>query len=57
MNANWQTWAALLVVAVAAVLLVRSVWRGRNRHDDCGCPGATNSRELTKLKKRISRNH
>ncbi|MGH8017501.1 MAG: hypothetical protein ACREIA_04310 [Opitutaceae bacterium] len=56
MNTDWQTWAALIVVAAAAVLLARNAWRGRNRHDGCGCPGATNSRELSKLKKRIARN-
>ena len=56
MNEDWQTWTALAVVTVAAVLLVRSALGRRNHDDGCGCPGAKNSRELAKFKKRVSRN-
>lgn len=55
MDANWQTWVALGIVAVTAVLLVRTAWKRRHRHEGCGCAGAANNREFEKLKKRIAR--
>jgi hypothetical protein len=41
MNSEWQTWAALIVVAIAAVLLVRSALRKRKNPGcggGCACP-------------------
>lgn len=41
MNPDWQTWAALLVVAIAAVLLVRAGFRKRKNPGcggECACP-------------------
>ncbi len=52
---NWQTPLALLVVAVAFTLLVRSAWKKRRKPGsgcaggtDCGCPS-------TELKARLKK--
>ncbi len=43
MNSDWQTWAALAVVAITAVLYVRRVLGKRKKRSggscggDCGC--------------------
>lgn len=52
MDANWQTWAALGVVAIAAALLAWRAWRRRGNHDGCDCAGARAGRELNRLRRR-----
>ncbi len=55
MTSNWQTWAALGVVVLAAVLLFRSWWRRRGQHEGCDCPGSRAGRELRDLKRKVRR--
>jgi hypothetical protein len=40
-GANWQTWVALAVVALAVTMLIRSIVRKRGSScgSDCGCSG------------------
>jgi hypothetical protein len=52
---NWQTLAALALVAIAAGFLIRSAWRKRDGHEGCDCPGAKTGRELRSLKKQSRR--
>lgn len=51
MDPQTQTWFALAVVSVTAVLLAFAWWRRRGRHDGCDCPGARAGREVRKLKR------
>jgi hypothetical protein len=37
MNNDWQMWVALGIVAVAALLLLRTAWRRRSGKGGCGC--------------------
>lgn len=50
-----QTWLALAVVAVTAVLLVVAWWRKRGEPEGCDCPGNQAGKELRNLKKRLGR--
>ncbi len=46
MMAEWQTWAALGVVALAVVLLVRrAIKRRRGCGGDCGCGPSSRNRK------------
>jgi hypothetical protein len=51
MDSHWQTWAALAVVAISAVLLALAWWRRRGSDEGCDCPGSKAGRELRKLKR------
>jgi hypothetical protein len=51
MDSQTQTWLALAVVFVTAVLLGWSWWRRRGRHEGCNCPGAKAGRELRKFRR------
>jgi len=53
MDNDWQTWAALGIVALAVALMVRRAWRRRGSHEGCGCVGAQTDRELKALKRRL----
>lgn len=55
MDNAWQTWAALAVVVITALLLARSWWRGRGRHEGCELPATRAQRDWLKVKRRISR--
>jgi hypothetical protein len=48
MDVNWQTWAAIAVVALAAWLLVRrglAAWRGDGRGTCSGCSSCSSAGE------------
>jgi hypothetical protein len=55
MNNDWQTWAALGIVALPLALLVRRAFRRHRSHHDCGCAGVDAGRELRSLQRRIRR--
>jgi hypothetical protein len=55
MKENWQTWAALGIVALAAMLLLWSWWRRRGQHEGCDCPGNKAGKELRALQRKIGR--
>lgn len=55
MDNSWQTWAAFAIVALAALLLVRSWWKRRGQHEGCDCPGTRSNREWRLLQRKIRR--
>ena len=52
-GANWQTWVALAVVALAVTMLIRSIVRKRGSScgSDCGCSGKELKADVEKSQK------
>ena len=56
---NWQTWVALLIVAVAVTLLLRSIFRKRGSScgDGCGCSGKDLKKDMERAQKDLESGH